>query len=116
MTSSTSSSEPAVPVDTRSKAWRRWLATFCGMFFGLGGLLYLLLVLIDPYDTGRFPSFGIQGIGDHSSRTADISRGRDLRFNAAVVGNSTGQRLDPYRLSEMTGLKFTQLSIPQLGP
>jgi hypothetical protein len=107
---STSGSDPA------ARAWRRWLVMFCGAFFGVGGLFYVLLLLIDPYDTGRFPSFGLAGIADRSSRTADISRGRDPRFNAAIVGNSTGQLLDPYRLSEAMGLKFTQLAIPQLGP
>ena len=110
MTSSTSVSE------STARSWRRWLVIFCAAFFGVGGLFYVLLLLIDPYDTGRFPSFGIQGIGDRSSRTAVISRGRDPRFNAAIVGNSTGQLLNPYRLSAATGLKFTQLSIPQLGP
>ena len=89
---------------------------FGGVFFGLGTLLFVLLLLIDPYDTGRFPSFGLVGVRDRSMRTADASRGRDRHFNAAVVGNSTAQILNPYRLSEATGLRFIQLSIPQTGP
>ena len=89
---------------------------FFGVYFGLGGLLFGVLLLVDPYDTGRFPSFGITGIGDRSMRTADASRGRNPRFNAAVIGNSTAQRLDPYRLSQESGFRFTQLSIPKLGP
>jgi hypothetical protein len=86
------------------------------MFFGAGALLFVLLLLIDPYDTGRFPSFGLVGVRDRSMRTANASRGRDPHFNAAVVGNSTAQILNPYRLSELTGLRFIQLSIPQTGP
>jgi hypothetical protein len=109
MTSSTSDSEPA-------RQWRRWLAVFGGVFFGLGALLFVLLLLIDPYDTGRFPSLGLIGVRDRSMRTADASRGRDPHFNAAVVGNSTAQIINPYRLSELTGLRFIQLSIPQTGP
>jgi hypothetical protein len=109
MTSFTSDSD-------QRPAWRRWLVVFCGVYFGAGALLFTLLLLIDPYDTGRFPSFGIAGIGDRSMRTADASRGRDPRFNAAVIGNSTGQRLDPYRLSDGSGFRFIQLSIPKLGP
>jgi hypothetical protein len=89
---------------------------FGGVFFGLGALLFALLLLIDPYDTGRFPSFGLVGVQDRSMRTADASRGRDPHFNAAVVGNSTAQIINPYRLSELTGLHFIQLSIPQTGP
>jgi hypothetical protein len=110
MTSSTSGS------DRPARAWRRWLLVFCGLYFGAGSLLFALLLLIDPYDTGRFPSFGIVGIADRSMRTADASRGRDQHYNAAVIGNSTGQRLDPYRLSEMTGYRFIQVAIPKLGP
>src|SRR5689334_21793366 len=109
MTSSTSASEPA-------RQWRRWLAVFGGVFFGLGALLFALLLLIDPYDTGRFPSFGLVGVRDRSMRTADASRGRNPHFNAAVVGNSTAQIINPYRLSELTDLHFIQLSIPQTGP
>ena len=33
-----------------------------------------------------------------------------------MIGNSTGQLLDPYRLSRETGLHFTQLTIPATGP
>jgi hypothetical protein len=89
---------------------------FGGVFFGLGALLFALLLLIDPYDTGRFPSFGLIGVQDRSMRTADASRGRNPHFNAAVVGNSTAQIINPYRLSELTDLHFIQLSIPQTGP
>jgi hypothetical protein len=116
MISSISDSDPRTQGgDAGRQAWRRWLVVFCGVK-GAGAVLFALLLLIDPYDTGRFPSFGIVGIGDRSMRTADASRGRDPRFNAAVIGNSTGQRLDPYRLSEGTGLRFIQLSLPKLGP
>ena len=37
-------------------------------------------------------------------------------FNAAVIGNSTGQMIDPFRLSRETDLRFIQLSIPATGP
>jgi hypothetical protein len=89
---------------------------FCCIFFGLTALLFAALLLIDPYDTGRFPSFGIVGIGDSTTRTADASRGRDRHFNATVIGSSTGQLLDPYRLSRETGLQFTQLTMAATGP
>ncbi len=97
-------------------AWRRWLIVFCSTFVGLGALLFALLVLVDPYDTARFPNFGIVGIMDRSPRTAHASFGRDPNFNASVIGNSTGQLIDPYRLTRETGLRFTQLTIPATGP
>ncbi len=111
MNSSTSVSDPDPP-----GPWRRWLLCFVGTFFGLGGVLFALLLAIDPHDTGRFPGFGIVGVDDHNPRTAHVSRARDPRFDSAVIGNSTGQLIDPRRLSADTGLRFTQLTIPGTGP
>ena len=102
--------------DDARPAWRRWLVVFCGTFFGVSALLFTFVLLMDPYDTGRFPGFRIVGTGDRSPRTSAASRGRDPHFNATVIGNSTGQLLDPYRLSRDTGLHFTQLTIPATGP
>ena len=111
MNSSTSVSDPDPP-----GPWRRWLFCFGGTFVGLGGVLFALLLAIDPYDTARFPGFGIVGVDDHSPRTAHVSRARDSSFDSAVFGNSTGQLIDPRRLSAATGLRFTQLTIPGTGP
>ena len=74
--------------------------TFLSVFFGgLGSIYASPCVVIDPYDTGRFPTFIEPGVFDGGSRTANASRGRDPRFNAAVFGNSRGQLLDPAKLS-----------------
>ena len=117
MNSSISDSDRLVAaVDRARPAWRRWLVVFCGSFFGVSALLFMFVLLMDPYDTGRFPGFRIVGTGDRSPRTLAASRGRDPDFNATVIGNSTGQLLDPYRLSRETGLHFTQLTIPATGP
>jgi hypothetical protein len=111
MSSSISNSEAAAGV-----AWDRWLAIFATVLVGVSAGLYVLLVLIDPYDTGRFPNLGISGIVDENPRTAIASRGHDPRFDAAVFGTSTGQMLDPRRLSEATGFSFVQLTVPGSGP
>ncbi len=108
MSSSTSGSD--------ARPWRRWITLFAATFLGLGGSLFVLLLLIDPYDTGRFPTLGIVGVSDNTPRTAHVSRARDPAFDSAVIGNSTGQLIDPHRLSAATGLRFTQLTIPATGP
>src|SRR5215475_7265546 len=77
MTSSISTSDPPARAEETARPWRRWLAVFGGVYFGLGAVLFALLLLIDPYDTGRFPSFGFVGVADRSIRTADASRARD---------------------------------------
>jgi hypothetical protein len=102
------------PVSDR--VWRRFALTFLGVFGGGVGLLYLALLVIDPYDTGRFPTFMRTGVVDEGQRTSNASHGRDPRFTAAVIGNSRGQMLDPAKLSASTGMDFVQLTTPASGP
>ena len=104
----------AKPVPDR--AWRRFALVFLGVFGGGVGLIYTALLVIDPYDTGRFPTFMRPGVVDSGQRTSNASHGRDPRFDAAVIGNSRGQMLDPAKLSELTGLSFVQLTTPASGP
>jgi hypothetical protein len=116
--------EPTVPAASAApggdmppeRVWRRFALTFLAVFFGGIGSIYVALVVIDPYDTGRFPTFMRPGVVDNNQRTASASRGRDPRFNAAVIGNSRGQLLDPQLLSQTTGLDFVQLTTPGSGP
>lgn len=95
-----------------ASTWRQWLWVFVGVLVASFSVVSGLLLLVDPYDSGRFPSFGISGVVDESPRTANVSRGRDSNFNAAIFGTSTGQLLDPRRLSQATGLSFVQLTVP----
>lgn len=113
MSSSTSNSEPG---QAAARRWRRWVPTFLGTFFGGLALLYAALLLIDPYDSDRFVNLGLVGVSDRNLRTSHVSRGRDQQFDSAIYGSSTGQLLDPHRLSAATGLRFTQLTITQAGP
>jgi hypothetical protein len=103
-------------------AWRRCAIAFLAVFFGGLGSVYAFLLLVDPYDTGRFPTplqpgvFAGHGLFETGQRTGNASRGRDPRFNAAIFGDSRAQLLDPAKLSEATGLSFVQLTTPGSGP
>lgn len=92
--------------------WRGFVARFLVAFFGGLAAVVGALVLIDPYDSGRFLALPIAGVSDDTQRTANVSLGRNARFNAAIFGNSHGQLLDPERLSRATSLSFVQLAIP----
>jgi hypothetical protein len=122
------------------RVWRRFAFAFLAVFGGVVVLVYVFVILVDPYDSGRFPSLGLRGAHDvargdgdaitgatpramsskpaafgntdESQRTANVALGRAARFNAAIFGNSHGQLLSPHRLSEATGLKFVQLTVP----
>lgn len=75
-----------------------------------------MLLLLDPYDTGRLTPLAKPGVPETAPRMASASRVRDMRFNAAIIGNSTIQLVSPERLKGLTGLDFVQLSIPGTGP
>jgi hypothetical protein len=96
--------------------WRRFAISFLVLFGGGMAFVYLALLVIDPYDSGRFPTFMRPGVVDSGQRTSNASHGRDPRFDAAVIGNSRGQMLDPAKLSGLTGLSFVQLTTPASGP
>jgi hypothetical protein len=113
MSSSISSSEQ--PAGSEAVTWGRWLLVFLGAIAVGGALIFALVLIVDPYDSGRVGILGIQGVVDGSPRTANASRARDLQFDSAVIGNSTGQLLKPSELSRLTGLRFVQLTVPGTG-
>lgn len=69
------------------------------------------VALIDPYDRGYFGLLSIAGVDDRTV-TGNASRARDLRFDSAVLSNSTGQLIDPSKLSTGTRQHFVQLLVP----
>jgi len=114
MSSSTSSSDTAADA-AAAPAWGRWLVTFVATLGVAGALVSALILIVDPYDSG-FGLLGIKGVDDASPRTANASRARDLQFDSAVIGNSTGQLVKPSELSQLTGAKFVQVTTPGTGP
>jgi hypothetical protein len=76
----------------------------------------MLAYLVDPYDTGRPGFFTKAGVRPQGPRISAASRGRDLNFNAAIIGNSHVQLLSPERLAVQTGLRFVSLAIPGTLP
>ena len=98
------------------KVWRHFALLMAGAFFGMLGLLLLIILFIDPYDSGRFPSLGIKGVSLFFQRYANAGLARSENFNAAIFGNSHAQLIDPVRLSQATGLKFVQLATPGANP
>lgn len=109
MSSSISSSDA-------SADWGRCLAACFGALALGAALIAVLVMLIDPYDSGRFGWLGIVGINDRNPWTANASRARDPQFNAAILGNSTGQLLAPAELDNLTGNHFVQLVAPGADP
>src|SRR5579864_5794761 len=111
MSSFISSSNPYPASD-----WSRCLAACVGALLIGGVLVTALVVVVDPYDSGRFGLLGIAGVDDKLPYTANASRARDPRFDSAIIGNSTGQLIAPAELSPATGKHFVQLVAPGATP
>jgi len=99
-----------------ARAWLRFVQLFAITLVTTLTVVYFLVIVLDPYDSGRITNYTVSGVVDENPRTANASRGRDLSFNSVVIGNSRGQLLDPKRLSDATGLSFVQLTVPGTGP
>jgi hypothetical protein len=100
----------------RPDEWGSSLAACLGAL-GIGALLlFAVMILVDPYDTGKFGWLGIDGVDDRNPLTANASRARDPQFDSAIFGNSTGQLINPAELSQATGKRFVQLVAPGADP
>jgi hypothetical protein len=95
--------------------WKRCLVAGASAFGISALLLFAMLALVDPYDSGR-GWLGIDGVDDRNTYTSAASRARDPQFDAAIIGNSTAQPLNPADLSRATGLRFVQLYLTGGSP
>lgn len=123
--SSTSSSEPgasggAAPAGGApvggARVWRRFTVTFAVAVTVSLAALTAGLVALDPYDTGWLTPLGPAGMAEGPPWVVNASRARDPRFDAAVIGNSRVQMLEPGRLDAGAGDRFVNLGIQGAGP
>jgi hypothetical protein len=75
-----------------------------------------VVILIDPYDSGRFTPFDRPGVARYGQALTAASLGRQPEFTAAIIGNSTIQAVRPNQLDRSTGLRFVSLASPGTGP
>jgi hypothetical protein len=111
MNSSTSSSEAAA-----AAGWPRWLSSYLLSFAGMIAATYLLIVICDPFSTGRFTPFQTVDIAFSGLVQSNAGRVRDPAFDSAIIGNSIAGRIQPPLLSGPADRRFVLLSIPGLGP
>ena len=110
MNSSTSDSE------RNGRAWRRWLRRYATTAVGIALFLAVLILALDPYDTGRFALFPSRGVPHFGQRLTAASIARSPEINAAIIGDSTMQLIDPRRIGAEAGLRTASLAISGTGP
>jgi hypothetical protein len=100
----------------RDRTWPRFVKTFLSTLAVGVVALVVFVVIVDPYDTGRFGTGWLPGNVEDDVHTEAVSLGRDQRFDSAVIGNSHGLMLDPQRLSAANGDRFVQLTAQGTSP
>jgi hypothetical protein len=87
-----------------------------GALIGAALLVLAFMVVVDPYDSGKLGLLGIDGVDNRLTQITAASRARDPNFNAAILGNSTAQLIEPAELSRASGLRFVQLYMTGSSP
>jgi hypothetical protein len=97
--------------------WRRALGLYAVACPLIVLVAAILLIGFDPYDTGRLGFAEGYGVPDSlGPRLTAASTARAPDAEAAIIGNSTIELLDPARLSDMTATRFVSLAIAGTGP
>jgi hypothetical protein len=119
MSSSTSAFERAAATVSEASAeepWRRWLFVYVGVLVGLTSFVFLAVVLLDPFSTGRLTPIDGFNIATKKRIFGHAGRIRNPRFNAAIIGNSRAFPIEPARLGELTGHRIVNLAMEGLWP
>jgi hypothetical protein len=96
--------------------WRGFFVSFVSVAFGVSGGLYLLALMIDPYDSVPFsPPADRYPVTAHV-RYYNASLASSGRFDSAVVGSSTAMLLQPKELEAVFGGRFVSLAMPAASP
>lgn len=90
--------------------WRAFWRWFLALGLGIPALLYLGVLLVDPYDVIVFsPEIG-RGVTASNQRFAWPAMAREPGYDSAIIGTSTTRLLKPEELNRTTGGRFVNLS------
>jgi hypothetical protein len=91
--------------------WRGFVIRFLGVFGAVAAVLYLFILLVDPY--GIFPfSLPIERrIVSISDRFMYPQIARSRRYDSLIIGTSTSKLLDPEQLSRSFNVRFANLAM-----
>ena len=106
MNSSISSSD-----SSGDDAWARFARWFFGGGIGLGAFLYLLIFIIDPFDTLPFsPPLDRVPIASNA-RFSFPALARKAEYDSVVISTSIGRLLRPEVLDKLFSARFANLSM-----
>jgi hypothetical protein len=94
----------------QARRWRNWLVMLLAVAAAVTTAVYVGLVLLDPFSTGRLTPIERIDVATSDIRIGHAARVRDPQYDAAVIGNSHAILIDPARLSDATSLHVVQLA------
>src|SRR3954447_9764861 len=98
--------------DNQLQDWKRFVTWAVSSSVALFLAFVAAMYLIDPYDTGRSPFSREPDMRGQRELNATASVGRNPKYEAVVIGNSTISQISPSRLTALTGIPFAQLAVP----
>jgi hypothetical protein len=102
-------------ISTSDAGWRRLLRRYAAWSAGIALTLALLIVALDPYDTGRLALVGPLRVPPFGQRLSVAALARQPDFTLAIIGNSTLQLIDPARIGR-PAYRALSLTVPGTGP
>jgi hypothetical protein len=108
MPSSISSSDPS--------AWQRFFRLGVGCAAIVTAVLYLFVVLVDPFDTLPLSPPADRPPVSTNARFSFPALARSPRFDAAIFGTSTSRLLRPAALDPLFGTRFANLAMNDATP
>jgi hypothetical protein len=97
-------------------SWRRFVVLFLGIFAGGIALLYVFVLLVDPYDLVPFSLPIERPIVSIAQRFTYPQIVRSRRFDSFIVGSSTARLIDPQALNGSFQAHFANLSMDAMTP
>lgn len=91
--------------------WRGYWQWAIGLAGGLGALLYLTVLIVDPYGTVWFSPPLARAPVDSNQRFSYPAIARDPGYDSVVIGTSTTRMLRPDLLEKAFGGRFANLSL-----
>lgn len=92
-------------------SWSKFIWTFCLAAAFSAAFFYLVIVLVDPYDSVPFSLPLEREPVSTNQRFAYPSLARKQAFDSAVIGTSTARLLKPERLNQLSGNNWVNLAM-----
>lgn len=104
--------EPLASEDARRRAWRRYLVWLTSLVLGPLGLLYGLVLVVDPYGSGLPTALPIARPPLNANQRYQFpALVRGGAFDSFIVGTSTIRPLDPLAVAGPFGGRFANVAM-----